>query len=502
LVAQQTHAQLDLGARTAQRGALRPWRTLVARQGASLASFHQSILQNCWKHLLSLELSAELALECMCGVSLLEGSTPSELLAKFLRRRLSLVESIFSSEEHGSSTREQMCQLATLLLTSLELVQRLFVPNQSRPLDQPARASPSLVEAKLLLASQSNVSDLVNFAESPSFRYLPQDIREYRIRANVEDGGLPLDGVQQECRDFVSRLEENSAPHVVSRLRNLQGLRALAQVSLAVRGILGQEEPPSCVAVLGEELSSKERFFGSKFADRIKEIMSVQLEGAMATCLDTLVSTKARSAETRTSPLEQERDSFTWSESAVDASLFGGRDSPKGPSSLSMKTRGLSPQVQAVCLCLDKQLEALLAELECFPAEHRDPDTWALVEDHLAGAATTVLGRWLSFVEEEKASSPEEGGWLALLGQVCHGLGELCPALERCFPAVPKKAPSTTKELAPWQKQKASLSEHRDAAYRACTAVIVRREAAHFKERLTSGSIEDIMASLLVRSRV
>lgn len=45
LVAQQTHVQLDLGARTAQRGALRPWRTLVARQGASLASFHQSILQ-------------------------------------------------------------------------------------------------------------------------------------------------------------------------------------------------------------------------------------------------------------------------------------------------------------------------------------------------------------------------------------------------------------------------------------------------------------------------
>ncbi|EEC12373.1 hypothetical protein IscW_ISCW010140 [Ixodes scapularis] len=511
LVAQQTHVQLDLGARTAQRGALRPWRTLVARQGASLASFHQSILQNCWKNLLSLELSVEncwknllslelsveLALECLCGVSLLEGSTPSEILAKFLRKRLDLVESIFSSEKHGSSTREQMTQLATLLLTSLELVQRLFLPSDSSR-DRLGRP-PSLVEAKLLLASKSDVSDLVNFAESPSFRYLPQAIREYRIGANVQEGGLPTEHVQRECRDFVSKLEESSGPHVVSRLRNLQGLRALAQVCSSVRNILGQEGPSSkaCVAVLGAELSSKECFFGAKFADRIKEIMTAQLEGAMTACLDTLVSTRAKSRETGTSPLDRERDAFTWSESPVDASLFGGRDTTKGPGSLTMKTRGLSPQVQAICLCLDKQLEALLGKLECFPAEHRDPDTWAMVEDHLAGAATAILSRWLSFVEEEKTSSPEEADWLALLGQVCHGLGELCPALERCFPAVPKKASSAAKDLVSWQKQKMALSEHRDAAYRACLVVIVRKEAARFRERMTSGSVDDVMASLL-----
>lgn len=503
LVAQQTHMQLDLGAHTTQRAALRPWRTLVARQGASLTSFHQSILQNCWKNLLSLELSAELALECVCSVSLLEGSAPPELLAKFLRKRLSLVESIFGSEEQGTSTREQMCQLATLMLTSLELVQRLFVPNDSRPPDHPGHP-PSLVEAKLLLASQSEVSDLVNFAESPSFRYLPQAIREYRISANVDPDGLPPDLVCRECREFVSKLEESSGPHVVSRLRNLQGLRPLAQVSSAVRDILVQEgpSPKACLAVLGEESSSKERFFDGKFADRIKEIMSVQLDGAMSDCLDTLRSTCTKSRETRTSPLEQVRDAFTWSESAVDASLFGGRDSTKGPNSLTMKTRGFSPQVQAICLCLDKQLDTLLTELECFPTEHRDPDTWALVEDHLAGAATAILNKWLSFVEEEKASCPEEADWLALLGQVCHGLGELCPALERCFPAVPKKAPSATKDLTLWQKQKASLSDHRDSAYRACMAVIVKREAGCFRERLTSGSVEDVMASLLTWSEV
>ncbi|KAG0423590.1 hypothetical protein HPB47_000629 [Ixodes persulcatus] len=503
LVAQQTHVQLDLGARTAQRGALRPWRTLVARQGASLASFHQSILQNCWKNLLSLELSAELALECLCGVSLLEGSTPSEILAKFFRKRLGLVESIFSSEEHGSSTREQMTQLATLLLTSLELVQRLFLPSNSQSRDRQGRP-PSLVEAKLLLASQSDVSDLVNFAESPSFRYLPQAIREYRIGANVQEGGLPTEHIQRECRDFVSKLEGSSGPHVVSRLRNLQGLRALAQVCSSVRNILGQEGPSSkaCVGALGAELSSKERFFGAKFADRIKEIMTAQLEGAMTACLDTLVSTRAKSRETRTSPLDRECDAFTWSESPVDASLFGGRDTTKGPGSLTMKTRGLSPQVQAICLCLDKQLEALLGELECFPAEHRDPDTWALVEDHLAGAATAILNRWLSFVEEEKTSSPGEADWLALLGQVCHGLGELCPALERCFPAVPKKASSAAKDLVSWQKQKMALSEHRDAAYRAGTVVIVRKEAARFREQMTSGSVDDVMASLLTWSEV
>lgn len=37
---------------------------------------------------------------------------------------------------------------------------------------------------------------------------------------------------------------------------------------------------------------------------------------------------------------------------------------------------------------------------------------------------------------------------------------------------------------------------------RACMVVIVRKEAARFRERMTSGSVDDVMASLLVRVEV
>lgn len=319
------------------------------------------------------------------------------------------MDTIFGSERQGLSTKEQMRQLATLLVTTLELVCQLFTTAESGTATEPP-VSP--VESRLLLSSKLGISDLVSLAESPSFRYIPQAIREYRIGTKLEKEGHKLEDVHRECQKFVSELEERSRPQVASRLADLNSLTAVMQVCSAAREILPKESSgPSisdaCSVALGDKLSAWDRFFRAEFLERIREIISKQLEGAMDGCLEALRCVKTKAVQNGRSPLEQSVDLFTWSESPSDLLSSG---SLKG-NNLAMKTRGLTPQVQAICGLLDRQLESLLGELEAFPAKDRSQQAWVAVEGHLSSAAVAQLTRWLSFLEQETASSSREPDW-------------------------------------------------------------------------------------------
>lgn len=437
------HLQLDSG--------LEPWKALVSRQGTSLASLGHCLNQGCWRQLLSLEPSRswEAQLESLTGLALLQGSSLTELLTQFLQRRLSLVDQLLGSD--NTSTREQLCGLATLLVSTLQLVQVAFLSSE-----------PSTLVSGISEVTKSSACDLVSFSESPSFRYAPAPVREFRVQVNTD--APELEGLQKECRKFVAKVEEQSAERVVSHLGQVHSLQALARLGADLRERLPKEEAELGPVVLGEPLSSWDRFFCVHVSNRITELMTLRLDAAMDACLQALSSAKATAEG---SALEQPCELFTWGAAAAAASQ----------ETLALQTRGLTPQVQALCKSLGSELEGLLEELQ----------PWGSVEEHLEEATTAMLGRWHVFVKAQ-VDNPTDAHWLALVGQVCQGFAELCPELRQCYP--PKKGSQD-----PWQKQQASLRALRDSAYKASFAAVVQQEAASLGDQLNT--LDHFLAAML-----
>uniref|UniRef100_A0A131Z5T9 Conserved oligomeric Golgi complex subunit 1 n=1 Tax=Rhipicephalus appendiculatus TaxID=34631 RepID=A0A131Z5T9_RHIAP len=434
------HLQLATG--------LEPWKALVSRQGTSLASLGHCLLQGCWRRLLSLEppVSWEAQLESLTGLALLQGSSLTELLTQLLERRLGLVDQLVGSD--SVSMRERLCGLATLLVSTLQLVQAAFLISQ-----------PSALELRISEVTKSNACDLVNFSESPSFRYAPAPIREFHVQANVDPPILEV--LQKECGHFVKNVEEKSMERIVSHLSQLHSLQGLARLGADLRERLPKEEAELGTLVLGEQLSLWNQFFRVHVGNRITELISLQLNAAMDSCLQALEAVKAGA---RGSVLEQPCEDFTW-KTVSQEHLNTHRSFQEV---LVLQTRGLTPQVQALCKCLCQHLERLLEELR----------PWGSVEEDLEQATVAMLGRWHSFVASEMAHS-SDADWLALLGQVCQGLAELCPELRLCFPA--KKGAQN-----PWQKEQLSLRALRDSAYKSCFTLVVQQQAASLSEQLNT----------------
>ncbi|XP_075535733.1 conserved oligomeric Golgi complex subunit 1 isoform X2 [Dermacentor variabilis] len=387
------HLQLGTG--------LEPWRALVSRQGTSLASLGQCLLQG-------------------------------------------LVDQLVGSD--SVSTREQLCGLAALLVSTLQLVQAAFLSSQ-----------PSALESRLSEVTKSSACDLVSFSESPSFRYAPAPVREFHVQVKLDTPQLEV--LQKECRQFVKNVEEKSVQHVVSHLSQLHSLQALARLGADLRERLPKEEAELGTLVLGEQLSSWNQFFHVHVGNRITELISLHLNAAMDSCLQALSALKAGA---RGSVLEQPCEDFTWK--AVSQELLNTQRSSQEV--LALQTRGLTPQVQALCKSFCQHLECLLEELR----------PWGSMEKDLEQATAAMLSRWHAFVDLEMAHS-SDADWLALLGQVCQGFAELCSELHLCFP-------SNKGAQDPWQKQQVSLRALRDSAYRSCFALVVQQQATSLGEQL------------------
>nr|XP_037290429.1 conserved oligomeric Golgi complex subunit 1-like isoform X1 [Rhipicephalus microplus] len=444
------HLQLATG--------LEPWKALVSRQGTSLASLGHCLLQGCWRRLLCLEapVSWEAQLESLTGLALLQGSSLTELLTHLLERRLGLVDQLVGSD--SVSMREQLCGLATLLVSTLQLVQAAFLTSQ-----------PSALELRISEVTKSNTcADLVSFSESPSFRYAPAPIREFRVQVNIDPPKLEI--LQKECGHFVKNVEEKSVDRIVSHLSQLNSLQGLARLGADLREWLPKEEAELGTLVLGEQLSLWNQFFRVHVGNRITELISLQLNAAMDSCLQALEAVKTGA---RGSVLEQPCEDFTWRTLSQDH-LNAHRSSQEV---LVLQTQGLTPQVQALCKSLCQRLERLLEELR----------PWGSMEEDLQQATVAMLGRWHSFVNSEMAHSTDTD-WLALLGQVCQGLAELCPELRLCFPA--KKGAQD-----PWQKEQLSLRTLRDSAYKSCFTLVVQQQAASLSEQLNT--LDDFMSAML-----
>ncbi|KAL1475386.1 hypothetical protein MTO96_019827 [Rhipicephalus appendiculatus] len=414
------HLQLATG--------LEPWKALVSRQGTSLASLGHCLLQGCWRRLLSLEppVSWEAQLESLTGLALLQGSSLTELLTQLLERRLGLVDQLVGSD--SVSMRERLCGLATLLVSTLQLVQAAFLISQ-----------PSALELRISEVTKSNACDLVNFSESPSFRYAPAPIREFHVQANVDPPILEV--LQKECGHFVKNVEEKSMERIVSHLSQLHSLQGLARLGADLRERLPKEEAELGTLVLGEQLSLWNQFFRVHVGNRITELISLQLNAAMDSCLQALEAVKAGA---RGSVLEQPCEDFTW-KTVSQEHLNTHRSFQEV---LVLQTRGLTPQVQALCKCLCQHLERLLEELR----------PWGSVEEDLEQATVAMLGRWHSFVASEMAHS-SDADWLALLG---------------------------TGAQNPWQKEQLSLRALRDSAYKSCFTLVVQQQAASLSEQLNT----------------
>lgn len=427
---------------------LEPWKALVSRQGTSLSSLGQCLLQGCWRRLLSLEppVSWEASLESLTGLALLQGSSLTDLLTHFLERRLGLVDQLVESD--SVSIREQLCGLASLLVSTLQLVQAAFMGSQ-----------PSALESRISEVTKSSACDLVSFSESPSFRYAPETIREFRVQVNLDAPKLEV--LQKECRHFVKNVEEKSVERIVSHLSQLHSLQGLARLGADLRERLPKEEAELGTLVLGDQLSSWNRFFQVHMGNRIKELISLQLNAAMDSCLQAL---KAVELGARGSALEQPCEDFTW-RTASQELLNTHRSSQEV---LVLQTQGLTPQVQVLCKSLCQHLERLLEELR----------PWGSMEEDLEQATTAMLDRWHSFVDSEIAHS-SNADWLALLGQVCQGFAELCPQLRLCFPA--KKGVQDS-----WQKEQVSLRALRNSAYKSCFTLVVQQQTACLGEQLNT----------------
>ncbi|XP_064475114.1 conserved oligomeric Golgi complex subunit 1-like [Ornithodoros turicata] len=511
LLAQQTHTHVQLAHVGRVRRLLDPWRTLVARQWASLSCFRQTMLQTCWKALQSLDVTSELALQSLCCIVLLEDSAVQDVFEQFLNKRLDLVKDIFSSGKRGSvTTREQMSHLASLVISTFRLLHSIFLCRSD--------GHPSLVESELKKATDPHSPDLVHLIDSPgsvSSSYIPQVIREYRIKLRTVPRSVEAPKIQQELRTFVEKLETQSQPYVASQLKYLQSSKAVIQVGLAVQELLSEQDkefPPwddICIDLLGEKFSVWATIFQGKCMERIKVIVSLQMDNAMDSCIELLTNTKKKARENGMSPLEQSADVSTWTETVGDWSsskIFSSHHGKKSweCGTLATKARGHTAQIQGICNMLDKNLKNIHQDLEALTPESSTAEERQIISSHVHTSTTVIIKRFLDFVQKELQSTEPDKDWFALLGKVCFGLSDLSPHLQQCFSVSSKRNVSAKvpQDVHPWQHEKNLLLQHRDLAFKCSLSVITDTELKAFKENMMSGSVDTILQTILQWSEV
>ncbi|XP_037948910.1 conserved oligomeric Golgi complex subunit 1-like isoform X2 [Teleopsis dalmanni] len=393
---------------------------IAKKQWEILKPFHVTIKNNVINMLEREELSAEVAVECLLSLLLLEKNNLNGVFKIFLQLRCAAYLNCLSDgsnvDVHNRRVRARILASLKILNNSIELIRTCFMDN-------------GLLSSKLSEHTDANAPPTIALMDSNDLQlsYLvPDIIANFRPKYEV----LQLDKSQVQLTfehwlADISRIANSQLKNLfdfVNTMGTIQEIKNEAKLS--------RKHIDFSYVAEKFELTQTLDFYELKYVPLINQRVRNIIH-------DSWLQAMQRAYETLQNALMEEApiDFNIWADSANDLplSLEAALNEDRKTKKLLMKTRGYSSVIIQLCTEFDQHLANIVSEMDVLLAEQatRAEEKLALI-DFLRETAQTNLMDFITRIKRFNLTQRQRKELLLVL-RTCSALIELCPHLKICF---------------------------------------------------------------------
>ncbi|KAL5481989.1 hypothetical protein EMCRGX_G022267 [Ephydatia muelleri] len=446
LLAQQVymHLKLDRGPQTS---------LLVQGLWEHTLALKPTIVESCQQLLQSVGIGEEVAIQSLCSVALLEGSSPRQLFTQFLVARKAALQSVFNPTKQAHlSAKAVVCEAINSVRRSLLLVATIFC----------CRAGDGSQVPSKLCGALHNAGNDKNKAVQQLLG------RSLEATQGLKVADVPESVIHSSCEQWITMTLSDIEEGVGSCLAHVTTVKAISAIRRSVHDLLTEPMTGTaldqrltdsasqwkwaCDCVLGRPLSLHGQFLQRIEFSRIKSILTRLFGEVVAhahSLLDSLLGGFVKDAPLYA--LDCRVSAYLWQEEEGGLQKKG-CDHGGMAKVLRLKAKGCTPNVYSFCEGFDEKLKVVIQEVshfifmpsadKCGSKREVDLYPFSLSVDslevqsllqHLAGDCIErfvqdIKGRLL-LLQEEPAMQLLVINKVLLLARVCNCLSEFCPSL-------------------------------------------------------------------------
>lgn len=434
LLAQQTHALLKL-----ERGPQTS--SLVQGMWERTQALRNTIVESCQQLLQSPDIEEKAAIQSLCGIALLEGSSMRQLFTQFLvARKAALQTQLSPTKQAHLSAKAVVCEAINAVRRSLLLMATIFCCSTVDGNQVPSKLCDSLRNAG---------NDKNTGVKMAPLNEIPEDV------------------VHSSCEQWVNMILSDIEEGVGGCLAHVTTVKAIGAIRKAVHDLLTEPFTGDacdhqkwtdsatqwkwvCDSVLGRSLSLHGQFLQRIEFARIKSILT-RLFGEVMTHAHTLLGSLL-SGFVKDSPLyalDCHVSTYLWLEED-SSSQKKSHDHDGMARVLRLKAKGYTPNVQSFCESFGEKLGIVIQEVShfmpsidvCAGKKEGDLFPFSLTADSLEVQSllqhltSDCIEKLLRNIKDRVQSLQEEGpaaqlviDKTLLLARLCNCLSEFCPSL-------------------------------------------------------------------------
>ncbi|XP_012251073.2 conserved oligomeric Golgi complex subunit 1 [Athalia rosae] len=423
---------------------------ITLKQWGVISHFRNVILTGCDKVLQSLELSIELAANCLASLVLLDNMTCTELLKKLISLQSQAIESVVKDESHFS-VRNRISLSIKLLTHVISLLHSCFIESDGNTKGLvlqriEAVAGPTAPTTLSLLKVDTDLTEkfLSPFAKShkPSSRGEIEPVSAAELATNVTNW---LSWVQSFVKCEVSKL--------LALVTSVKGIHNIRENALALDVPENWESMCKNLS-LQRTINLWADYFQPLLTERVKEILSCKWDEALSSLKTDLFETLNKVAHEKSEYPEHDLRWYVWKDSPSDIPQKLNKTGADNERLLLMKTRGFSPNLAKLCENFDKNLLSLLEDLQLYLYENQKStakDVLAIkisttfnkfidreiIQEQLQIISTKKINDLSEFIKEKCLDENSKFGKrevnAIVAARFLQALTLLCPSLNKCF---------------------------------------------------------------------
>ncbi|XP_043288617.1 conserved oligomeric Golgi complex subunit 1 isoform X2 [Venturia canescens] len=440
---------------------------IVAKQWSIISHFRNVIFDQCNETLRSLDLSAEVAANCLAALVLLDGTSSKELLEKLISLRSQAIESIIK-DENPHSVRHRIKLSVKLLSDTVILIHSCFIKmaNLGQGLVSENIKKLRDVKASEMLYNLDLDNDLLE-------KFLPNVTKNHKPFSKEEFINVDRKEMSKILESWFSWIEKLGRTEI-SRLLNLvtsiRGVFNIREETLALESLENWND-------ITEELGLSRKNFWAVYyqpilTKRVKEIISEKWQESMNLLKSKLCQYLDEVSRSKCEFPENDLRWWVWKDSSSDIPQKLGKNMENKKKSLLMKSRGFSPNMVEVCENFDLSLEPLLKDLEQYLYESEKPrkskdNLFSInlssnfdkfgdrseIQENLQNTSTTMIDELTKYFESSfLTKNPKFGRFeinVIVASRFFQAIVNLCPNLKKCFTL--SKIPGLVTSNLKWQ---------------------------------------------------
>ncbi|KAK0180195.1 hypothetical protein PV327_005864 [Microctonus hyperodae] len=425
---------------------------IVTKQWSIINNFRRIISEECNYTLQLLDLSSEVAANCLASLVLMEKTKSKDLLEKLLFHRCKAVETIINNES-PHSVRHRIKLSVKLFSDTVALIHSCFINVNNFQCGLLAQYMKTIIdqEASTMLSQLDLNNQLMD-------KYLPGVTKYHKPFVIGEFTDLTMSDLHEKINSWLSWIKSFTKTEISQLLKlvtSVRGIYNIREESVAL-------QLPENWTTIWKDISLPivnfwTEFFHPLLTERVKEIVNDRWNEAVKNLKISITDFLTKLSNEKFDYPENDLRWFIWKDSPTDIpqklSKSGTLDAKR---SLLMKARGYSPNVVNLCENFDTNLHILLTDLEQYLYESEKVLSMtddlmtinlasvfdkfgdrSIIQEDLQRVSALMLDDIIAFIKREcidenlKCNRSQTN--VIVMARFLQALTSLCPNLNKCF---------------------------------------------------------------------